>query len=153
MAKAHWHTGPAMEAITTLDDATIGRLALAAAEGAQIRLGWPAAWATVRHEATRPGVLTFSVRSANERTEKAITELMAFEMRLTNAGHGATKLRTAILRYKTMRAKYLGLIPISAKEMLGLPNYQLFIENFICGLRETDPAASAVPDARAVTAA
>jgi len=132
MAKPHKHAGLRMLATTKLADADIAQLAKKAAEGAAVKIPQ---WSTVRLEKAEPGLLEFSVRGPG-----GLVEQMVFALEATTAG-GATKMQSAITRYKTSQSKSFGFIPTGPKKMLGLQAYRKWIANFIAALQEADPDA------------
>jgi hypothetical protein len=92
----------------------------------------------IRLEANKPGQLVFSVRGL-VRPEK--NRLMIFEVR--SSGNGDKQImRSRIKSYRTSQAKYLGLIPMEPRKLVGLPSYDKFIERLGELACHADPSAS-----------
>jgi len=127
MAKPHKHAGLRMLVTTKLADADIAQLAKKSAEGAAVKLPQ---WSTVRLEKAEPGFLEFSVRGPG-----GLVEQMVFALEAATEG-GATKMQSAITRYKTSQSKSFGFIPTGPKKMLGLPAYRKWITNFTASIAE-----------------
>ena len=80
----------------------------------------------------------FSVRGL-VRPEK--NRLMIFEVRLSGRGDKQV-MRSRIKSYRTSQAKYLGLIPMEPRKLVGLPSYDKFIQRFGELVRHADSSAS-----------
>lgn len=129
MAKPHKNALRAIDVVSALPADELADICKAAAEQCKIRL-----------EADKPGQLVFSVRGL-VRPEK--NRLMIFEVRLS--GHGDKQvMRSRIKSYRTSQAKYLGLIPMEPRKLVGLSVYDKFMERLGELVRHADPGATMV---------
>ena len=127
MATPHKNALRSIEVISALPADQLAAICKDAAEECKIRL-----------EAAKAGQLVFSVRGL-VRPEK--NRLMIFEVRLSGKGDKQV-MRSRIKSYRTSQAKYLGLIPMEPRKLVGLPSYDKFIERFGELARHVDPAAA-----------
>jgi hypothetical protein len=91
----------------------------------------------IRLEAENSGQLVFSIRGL-VRPEK--NRLMIFEVRLSGNGDQQV-MRSRIKSYRTSQAKYLGLIPMEPRKLVGLSVYDKFIERLGELVRSADSSA------------
>lgn len=127
MAKPHKNAGRTIEAVSVLSADQLADICKDAADQCKIRL-----------EAAKSGQLVFSVRGL-VRPEK--NRLMIFEVRLSGNGDKQV-MRSRITSYRTSQQKYLGLIPMEPRRLVGLPSYDKFIARFGELARHADPAAA-----------
>jgi hypothetical protein len=128
VATPHKNALRAIEVVSALPADQLAAICKDAADQCKIRL-----------EAAKSGQLVFSVRGL-VRPEK--NRLMIFEVRLSGNGDKQV-MRSRIKSYRTRQAKYLGLIPMEPRKLVGLPSYDKFIESFGELVRHADPEASA----------
>ncbi len=131
MAKPHKNAGRSIEVVSGLPVEQLVNLCQDAA--AQCKL---------RREGVKPGQLVFSVRGL-VRPEK--NKLMTFEVRLSSNGDKLT-MKSRIVSYKTSQTKYLGLIPMEPRKLVGLPSYDNFMRRFEELILHSDPRAKVTID-------
>ncbi len=127
MATPHKNALRAIEVVSALPADGLADICKAAAEQCKIRL-----------EADSSGQLVFSVRGL-VRPEK--NRLMIFEVRLSGDGDKRV-MRSRIKSYRTSQAKYLGLIPMEPRKLVGLPSYDKFMERLGELARHADSSAN-----------
>jgi hypothetical protein len=126
MAKPHARALRSIEVVSDLSADELVAICKEAADQLKIRL-----------ESNSPGRLVFSIRSMI-RPDK--NRLMIFEIRLGGNGQRHV-LRSKITSYRTSQTRYLGLIPLGPRRLVGLPHYDQFMERLEELTRQADPAA------------
>ncbi|HEY1831886.1 MAG TPA: hypothetical protein VGG38_16760 [Acidimicrobiales bacterium] len=136
MAKQpHKHSGEHLTARTVLSKEAIAELAAAV-----VPLAHGNAWNSpgkVRFEHASTGRLDFSVQAPGPFS----MELMTFALTIAEVGE-ITKIDIRVVDYKTRQQKYLGLVPVQSKKLLGLAAYRHFMSIFADGLEDRDPTAT-----------
>ena len=96
-----------------------------------------------RFEGSASDRLDFSVQAPGPLKR----ELMAFRMRVAPGQHAGTQeVRVSIASFKTMQSKFLGLVPMGPKKLLGFAAYRSFMDGLASGVQSKDPlAAVSVP--------
>ncbi len=126
MPKAHKHALRSIEAVSALPVDELAAMCKQVADECKMRL-----------EADKPGQMVFSIRSMI-RPDK--NRLMIFEVRLGGKGDRHV-LRSRITKYKVSQTKYLGLIPLGPRRLVGLPAYDNFIKQLHVLIWRADPMA------------
>lgn len=126
MAKPHKKAARAIEVMSSLPPDELAGLCKDAADQCKIRL-----------DQAKQGQLVFSVRAPLSPTKK---RLMVFEVRLTALDDGHA-LRSRITSYRTLQSKFLLLVPMGPKRMVGLATYEKFMQRFGELARHADPQA------------
>jgi hypothetical protein len=115
MAKRHKHAGRGIEVVSQLPVESLVKLCKEAAEQCKVRL-----------DGVKPGQMVFSVRS---KLFPDKNRLMVFAVELAQDGEHLT-MRSRIVSYKARQRKFLALIPMEPKQMLGLDGYDRFLQRF-----------------------
>jgi hypothetical protein len=115
MAKSHKDAGRSIEVVSGLSAEQLVNLCQEAASQCKIR-----------REAVKSGVMVFSVRAM---LKPETNRLMVFEVRLSRDGDGFM-MKSQIVSYKTVQSKYLGLIPLGPRRLVGLQVYDKFLQRF-----------------------
>lgn len=131
MATPHKNAGRSIKVVSALPVEQLVNLCKDAADQCKLRL-----------EGVKPGQLIFSVRGL-VRPEK--NKLMVFEVRLARCEDKLT-MKSHILSYRTSQSKYLGLIPMEPRKLVGLQSYDNFIRRFEELVSHSDPGAKVTID-------
>ena len=115
MVHPHKHAGRGIEVVSGLPVKRLANLCKEAADQCQIRL-----------DEIKPGQMVFSVRS---RLFPNKNRLMVFVVELSKDDERLV-MRSRVVSYKARQRKFLLLIPMEPKRMLGLDGYELFLRCF-----------------------
>lgn len=135
MAAKHKFQHSTFRAQTTMDSDSLARLAKDVSEQVGNRSSRIAPY--VRFEGAEPGRVLFSVRAWNGHAE-----LMSFCCDIAgDPTSGSTTLQTHIQGFKTTQQKYMGLIPMGPKTMLGYGSYKKYAQALAQALQRCDPGS------------
>ena|SRR5579885_1169383 len=129
----HKHANAAVVATCTLDPQRIAEIA---EEAAGVATSGLMGNLHFRLEDAKPGQLTYALRS---RVTGDRVEVMVIRLTVTVEGDRST-VRSRILRYKTRRQLFLGVIPGPAR-MLGWAAYSSFMKGLADRIRSADQSA------------
>lgn len=128
MAKPHGKAARSVEVVSRSSADQLASLAKQAADETKLRL-----------DQVVQGRLVFSVRPALFASKR---RLLVFELRLSRRGDHYI-MRSQITSYRTSQMKFMGLIPMGPRHLVGLPAYERFIRR-LAELVEAVDAAAAV---------
>lgn len=115
MAKPHGKAARSVEVVSSSSADQLASLAKQAADETRLRL-----------DQVAEGRLVFSVRPPIFAAKR---RLLVFELRLSQRGD-AWVMRSRITSYRTSQMKFMGLIPIGPRHLVGLPAYERFLRRF-----------------------